>query len=131
VPEHLRGIPPFGSKVVFKKSLGTKDRRFALAEKERFLEEVGYHEPARERDRARVEANMRPADHYFEALNSIDASVGQASLIELAGEVQGQLMDPDISQRLRSKLEAQKAAIWKHINAGADNQDDEQGSDGI
>lgn len=115
VPEHLVGTPPFGNKIVFKKSLGTKDRREALRKRDEFLKSVGFGEPAEERQRARAERSMRPENHYFAALNSVDRSSGDAALMMLADEVSGQLHDEEISDRLREKLEAQRAAIWRLI----------------
>lgn len=119
VPEHLRGLPPFGNKAVFKKSLGTKDRRLALKLKDEFLQSIGFNEPAQERDRASTERTMNAPDFYFEHLNALDRSQGIESFITLSQEIAEQIRDVEQqggSQRQVKRLEAQLAATQRAID---------------
>lgn len=107
--------------MVFKKSLKTKDRRVALALKDEFLKEVGFFEEHEDRERARVEKAMTPADHYFETLSSLDGD--DATLSMLADELGGQLQDPNLSMQSRNKLSAQRQAVWRLYIEGRESEE--------
>lgn len=132
VPDRLRGMPPFGDRVIFSQSLKTKDHGEAVKRRDTFLKEIGFVEDKSDRQEREAERKKEPHDHYWDALKFSMAGRTQAELEEDRRLVQDLIedivldtehlteMNPDREvpatwAKRRSKLEAQRAAIDRAI----------------
>ena len=119
IPSHLKGVPPFGGRTTFRKSLRTKDRKQALRLRDEFFAAVGFYEPQQDALEKLEDAKRSETDQYFHALNALDVTGGSQALVELAEELKGQLIDiaqDGGSAGRRAKLQAQHAAVWRAID---------------
>lgn len=114
VPERMRGMPPFGDRVIFSQSLKTKDHGEAVKRRDAFLESVGWHDDERERQEREVERKKEPHDHYWDALKFSMAGRTANELEREASLVQELIEDVsvDIATLLEKDPGREPPASW-------------------
>lgn len=126
VPEHHRGIPPYGNKVIFKRTTGTKNYKDACEFRDQLLTKIGFMTDGEVRDHDRRSAKMRPMDHYFDTLSlPIDAETATTLKEEVASQLQdlSEEGEGDAStDKLRLRLQAQLAALDRKVEADIDGE---------